>query len=196
MSDKTHRDTISHGVIIVAACVGAWMVFVQPNAGEIAKHEATIAAAAADTGALSQSDVEAAAHKMSEIREQLDDIRAKNEMSRDSSRLFGMIMDLSQEHRVKIQNMSPGSLPKGADQSGVSATRIEMSAQGRFDDLASFLASIDDIDGFIRPVSLTLVPMHEEGPGTLTIRFSCEAVTFELPTALASMTGGTTNGQR
>jgi hypothetical protein len=36
MSEPNHRDTISHGVIIVAACVGAWLLFVQPNAREIA----------------------------------------------------------------------------------------------------------------------------------------------------------------
>lgn len=194
MSASPHRDTISHGVIIVAACVGAWLVFVQPNAREIVEHEATIATAAADTGALSQADVESAAHRMSQIRQRLDDISRQNELSHDSSRLFGLIMDLSQTHRIKIQNMSPGSLPKGADDTGVSATRIEMSAQGRFDDLAAFLEAVDQINGFIRPVSLAMVPLHEEGPGMLTIRFSCEAVTFELPEALASMTGGS-NGQ-
>jgi Tfp pilus assembly protein PilO len=195
MSDPTNRDTISHGVIIVAACVGAWLLFVQPNAREIAQHEATIAAAQSNTGAMSQSDVESAAQKMSQIRQRLDHIRRQNELSSDSSRLFGQIMDLAQKHGVKIQHMSPGSIAKGADPNGVAASRIEMAAQGRFDDLAAFLEAVDEMEGFIRPVSLAMVPLHEEGPGMLTIRFSCEAVTFAMPSALAAMTGGT-NGQR
>ena len=112
MNAAMHRETISHSVIIAAVCVGAWMLFVQPKMREVAELEATAALAdPTQDGAITQTDIEAAGQKMTQIRKQVAQFVAGNEASHDTSKLYGLIMDLAGKHGVSVQTISPGAVP-------------------------------------------------------------------------------------
>ena len=189
MSSTMHRETVSHAVIIAAVCIGAWMLFVQPKMREVVELESTASLAKSEEGAISQADIEVAGRKMAVIRRQVEQIQAGSLLSRDTSKLYGLIMDLAGKHGVAVQTISPGATIRN-EETGVSQTRIEISAEGRFEHVAGFLDAMDQIDGFLRPVSLTMVALSEGPAGSVIVKSGWEAMTFELPPALTAMAGG------
>lgn len=194
MNAALTRETVSHAVIIAAVCIGAWMLFVQSKMHEVAELEATAALVHSDDGEITQADIETAGRKMAQIHNQVEQIEAGNRLSRDTSKMYGMIMDLAGKHGVAVQTIAPGAIQK-SEETGVTMTRVDVTAEGRFDHVASFLAAMDHIDGFVRPVSLAITPLSDGPGGAVVIRFGCEALAFELPPALAAMAGGD-HGQR
>jgi Tfp pilus assembly protein PilO len=190
MSASMHRETFSHGVIIAAVCIGAWMLFVQPKVRETAELEAQLAAANPDAGGITQTDIEAAGRRMAQIKQRLAAIQESNDLSHDTSKLYGLIMDLAGKHGIAVQTISPGARQKGREDYGMTLTRIEISAEGRYDHVAAFLDAVANIGGFLRPVSLSVAPLSDGPTGAVIVRYGCEALTFELPPALAAMAGG------
>ena len=55
--------------------------------------------------------------------------------------------------------------------------------------------ALDGLAGFVRPVSLILTPLERDGTPVVRGRYVCEAVSFNVPEVLSSITGGDHNGQ-
>ena len=188
MSITIDRGLLTHTVVVLGMCVGAWMMLVQPQMKGLRAAEAALAAEEKAQQDVSDHLFEKTVQKMKDVKSRIAEIERCNGLMHDSSRLYGSIMDLAAMHGVTIQNLQPGSEKLSAD-AKTSVNRIDLSAEGAFDKVASFLDAIIELDGFIRPVSLNVVPTRDEANPTVIAHFSCDAVSFKLPEALAGMGG-------
>jgi Tfp pilus assembly protein PilO len=180
------RDLIAQLVIILAVCVGGWMMFVQPKAAELAELETRIEAASG-AGANGGLSFEAVVKRMSEMRQELIDITEKNAMSERSSELYGLIKDLAAEHGVLIQRLQPGGEGRGSKSEAFRASRIQLTAVGRYANVAELLEAIGGLPGFVRPKSLNVKPVREATTPMVSVEFTCEVLRFEFDEVLASM---------
>lgn len=182
------RGLWTHVVIAVGVCVGAWMMLVQPKVVGLRAAEAAVAANSQSQQEVNELTFQKTVERMKDIKARMAEIERRNSLMHDSSRLYGKIMDLAAHHGVTIQNLQPGTEKLSAD-AKMSTYRIDLSAEGPYQQIAAFLEAISAIDGFIRPVSLNMVPMRDASNPTVTVHFSCEAVSFKLPETLAAIGG-------
>lgn len=189
MNEMFDRKLIAECATLLAVCLGAWLLIVRPRMSTLAELEAKIEEARSDPARQSRQTVEQLAATLDEVRSEVREITRQNELGRDSSRMYGLIMDLGKRHHVSVARLDPGTQGAG-DDPAVVKTGWSMSVSGRYRQVASFLDGILSIDGFVRPGSLTLSPEGTAGENALvTAQFSCEALSFEIPEALVSIVG-------
>ncbi|UCD74644.1 MAG: hypothetical protein JSV91_12750 [Phycisphaerales bacterium] len=190
MNVTFRRDLLAQTVIVLALCIGGWMLFVQPTVEELQEVEAIIAYSRAGAAGLNQEAIEDMADRMSGLRRYVLDVRRRGRLADDSSRLYGLIMDLAQEHGVTVQSLEPGSGREMSVDGRVGRTRIEITLEGEYQQVASFLSALQNVEGFIRPTSLSLTPREKEAERQLVVaRYSCEALSFTLSEALSNLAG-------
>jgi hypothetical protein len=183
------RGLLAQAIIIVALCVGSWVLLVQPKTKELRSLEATIAENAPDQSTVNLPTLEAAVSRMRAVKDRIALIQRSNTLATDSSALYGQIMSLASQYEVTVQNLQPGGLRQPSADNSVSINRIELSAEGTYQNTAKFLEAIDQIEGFIRPVSLAVVPQKETANSRVVVRFGCEALSFKLSDALLALGG-------
>lgn len=188
MNGSVDRKIIAELIIMLAVCVGAWMIFVQPRVARFEELEVSIAEAERNPALASRNVIEEMAGRLHEIRDEVRIIDARNEFGRDSSEIYGLLMRLAKEHGVIVQRLDPGSTRTADDDDEpVEIASFHMSVEGKYRAVAAFLESILDIDGYVRPGSLNLTPIGQDGTALVSARFSCEALTFQIPDALAAI---------
>ncbi|NNF43337.1 MAG: hypothetical protein HKN62_09865 [Phycisphaerales bacterium] len=187
MNGAIDRKLVAEFAILVALCVGGWVMFVEPMISELVDLQAKINEAQNNPILRNHESVADMAGQLDDVRAEIDLIGRQSSFGRDSHTMYGLIKDLAAEHGVAMRRLDPGSNRRGDDDSPVQVTNFVMRVEARYDQLANFLEAIDSIDGFVRPVSLTLAPKGHAGDEFVDAQFSCEAVSFTLPEALASM---------
>ncbi|HRP62244.1 MAG TPA: hypothetical protein PK400_03015 [Phycisphaerales bacterium] len=199
---KLNRELIAQAVVILAVCVGGWLMFVQPRMEEINRLESIIAQHqlepehAAQLGGLDQATVEYIAAEASALRERVRHIEQANALGHDSSHLYAVMMDLARQNGVFVHTLHPGSAgrttgPASQPVTGMQVRQISMSVQGTFEQIASFLDSLNTVPGFFRPASLMLMPQaDDQGHVAIVANLSLEVLSFIVPDALLAMKGG------
>jgi len=196
MNDVLTRELLAQAVIVLAICVGGWMMLVQPAAEELAKIENEIAQSRAAATGLNQDAIEKLANRMNDLRQRVQTVQRRSRLDADSSRLYGLIMKLARENGVIVRRLQPGSGREMSADGLIGRTNIEVAAEGGYEQVAAFLDAVGNLDGFIRPVSLTLTPRHGDAGGQLASAvFSCQALSFTLSEALSEL-GDAANGHR
>ena len=191
MNGPLDRQLIAQIVIIVAVCAGGWMTFVEPNIDELHRLEATIAEASSSPLPMGQETIEQMADQFAQVRDRFRRIEVRNEFAGDSTRIYGLIMDLTEEHGVTVQRLDPGSDRRSRDEEApVRLTTLDMTIEGGYEQVAVFLEAVEALDGFIRPLTLSITPREEDGRSFVEARFACQAVRFTLPEELTAMVGG------
>ena len=191
MNASSSRELIVQGFIIVAVCIGGWMMFVQPKLEEVRKHEATIAEATGNPLLADREAVERMANRLSSVRDRIGEIERQNSFTSDSSQMYGLIKKCSERHGVSVKRLDPGSSRGQAEQTGpIRVTAFNMTVSGTYQRVAAFLESVNGLEGFLRPVLLRLSPTQGE-ERLVEAQFSCEAVSIALPDSLTAMAGGT-----
>ena len=191
MNGPLDRQLIAQIVIIVAVCAGGWMTFVEPNIDELHRLEATIAEASSNPLPMGQESIEQMADQFARVRDRFRRIEVRNEFAGDSTRIYGLIMDLAEEHGVTVQRLDPGSDRRSNDEeASVRFTTLDMTIEGGYEQVAVFLEAVEELDGFIRPLTLSITPREEDGRSFVEARFACQAVRFTLPQELTAMVGG------
>lgn len=181
------RKLLAEMAILMTICVGAWAMVVRPKTDELAALHATIESAQADPLRKRHASIELYASRIDSVRARVHEISRLNEISRDASRMYGLIMDLAKAHRVNVQTLDPGSNRRGDDgASRIDVARFNMRIDGRYEDVAEFLDGIARIEGFVRPGSLTLTP-RRGASAIVDAQFSCETLGFNLPDSLVAM---------
>ena len=189
------REFISQVVIVLAVCAGAWTMIVQPKATEVARLEAKMAESAGGAGLSSQEGIEALAGKVTEYKRRLEVIRRRNGEAEDTSALYATIMRLATESGVRVQAIQP--TPAREDNgkpAAVRVARLEMTLSGPFPNIARFVDRMGEIDAFIRPAALQMIPIDGETQQAVSARYACDVLAFTIDAALAGV-GETTNGQ-
>jgi Tfp pilus assembly protein PilO len=192
MNGLIDRQLIAQVVIIVAVCAGGWMTFVEPRIDELHRLQATIAEASSNPLPMGQESIEQMADQFAKVRDRFRRIEVRNDFAGDSTRIYGLIMDLAEEHGVTVQRLDPGSDGRSDDdeEAPVRFTTLDMTIEGGYEQVAVFLEAVEALDGFIRPVTLSVTPREEEGRSFVEARFACQAVRFTLPEELTAMVGG------
>ncbi len=188
MNFPIDRQLIVHFVLAVAVCLGGWTTFAKPKLGELRELQKTIArnrrVAAVDPRA-----VEDIGQKMAWLAARAAPINTRNRTSGDSSQLYGVITSLARSHGVRVPSLDPGSGPRASAEKPVAATRVELTVEGGYESVASFLHALDGIAGFVRPVTLSLTPFERNDEPAVRARYVCESVNFHVPEALAAIQG-------
>lgn len=193
------REFIAQAVIVMAVCVGAWMFVAKPQAQELAKVEHEVAAAVASTAPLKPATIEAAAKRMDSSKRRLEEIEAFNQFADDSSKLYGMVMDLADIHGVQVQSLQPSAVKLASD-APFTMMEVDLIVEGQYESVAAFIDAINQIKAFIKPVSLQMTPTSAQGQPRVTAAFGCGVLSFTLGEALtvqptAQAQGESTRGQ-
>jgi len=190
MNGVFDRRMVAEFIILLAVCVGAWMMIVEPKAAELRELEASVAAVEQNPAMNNHGAVKHMASRLDDVRDRARAIARQNEFGRDSSRIYGIIMSLAKEHGVTVDRLDPGaSRGGGAGANTVQVSSFDLRVQGRYEAMAAFLSAIENVDGFVRPMQLTLTPRGTVGNESVEARFMCEALTFTMPEALTAMVG-------
>jgi Tfp pilus assembly protein PilO len=190
MNLSTSRQFIVQSVLALGLCVGVWMITVRPKIDELIALERTIAEAPGLSGPFSSQTIEQAAKRMNVIRDQVGQISARNRLADDTSRLYGLVMDLADSSGVQVQALQPGGTRTSmAANAPLSATRLDMTVEGPYENVAKFLDSVISLDAFIRADSLQLAPTKTNGKSLVSATFDCNVMSFKIDEALTNPGG-------
>jgi Tfp pilus assembly protein PilO len=185
------RTLFSHLIVIIGVCVGAWVWQVQPRMKQLGMLQQRIEANQSTSSAFTAQAVEAAAKRLDAAKLRLAQIEASNSLADDSSRFYGLVMDLADEHGVQIKSLQPRTSNKVAADATVLVTRIDLSIEGAYKDVANFLAAMSNLPAFTSPLSLQLTPNIINNKPLVTANFSCGLLKFPIPQSLTSLAGAT-----
>lgn len=189
MNEYLDRTIFAQVVIIVAVCVGGWMMFVAPKAERLHRLDQVIAEHSSQAEAITQEAVEDIAAEVGRLKMRLATIEVLNELGRDSSLLYEQFMELARKHDVKIHGMQPGRTIEGDDI--VQRRRIDITLEAEYVRLAQFLDAIDTLPGFVRTNALALTPRRSEERELVSGSLTCEVFSFDTERLVQSLEGGT-----
>jgi Tfp pilus assembly protein PilO len=136
---------------------------------------------------MNRQSIEAAAQRMGALKLRMADIATYNQLAGDSSRFYGLVMDLADAHGVQVQSLQPGSIKQSTDEKQVSVTRINLSVEGEYQQVASFLDGICNLNAFIRPQTLQISPTRSSSKDLVDVTFSCDVLSFVIADSLAGL---------
>ena len=184
------RQLVAQILIMLAICIGGWMVIVEPKLNEINKLEATITEATTNPMLTAQRSVEDMADELQSVRDRLVWIEAQNNFAGDSSQIYGLVMDLAEKHSITVQRLDPGSDRDADDEEKtVRVMSFNMLVRGKYIQVAEFMRALEDLSAFICPMTVRLAPAEIDGRMVVEAHIDCEAVSFTMPDELAAMTG-------
>ena len=188
MSTKIDRQIMTQIIIIVAACVGGWMVVVDPKLSEINKLETEKARAAQNTTLADRTQIERLAKRLQKVRLRVNEIDQRNRFGRDPSQMYGLVLDLADQHGVVVRRLVADSgTGASKDDTVDQVTTFHMMAEGTYQQVAVFLNAVDKLKGFVRPVSLAIRPIRNGERAHVSGEYSWEALSFKMPKVLTTM---------
>lgn len=184
MSLPIDREFVTQALIVLGVCLGGWMVFVKPMAEELAEIDARIEKHVADSATTNLGSIQLVADLAPKLRERCREIDLSNQVAMDSSLLYGRIMEIATANQIKVKNLRPTVEHSTDGNAQMSVTRIDITGEGRYDQIADFFEELNNLGTYIRPVSVQLTPTRRAGDATAVLQLSCEAVQFRLPDAV------------
>ena len=188
MNVPIDRELTIHFVLAVSVCLGGWMTFAKPKLAEWRELQTSVARNRG-FGPVDPEATEDVGQKTAWLAARAAVIDTRSRASRDSSQLYGVITSLARRHGVHVPSLDPGSGSATSADSPITATRIELTVEGEYESVASFLHALDGIAGFVRPVLLSLTPFERNNEAAVRARYICESVNFHVPEALAAIQG-------
>jgi len=195
VSGLIDRTMIAQAVITIAACIGGWLVFVEPQAVEAQQLEEEIRVGSQHAAGIDQDTVQRLAQQLEQVRSRIRTIEERGEITRDSSYLYSIIMDLARTHHVSVGSLNPGSVTtargrsRGSSNDGLAVHReISVTASGRYADIAAFVDAVQSLRGYIDVQYLSVAAASGE-PNIVNVRLTCRSVRFVLPETLRDMLG-------
>ena len=188
MNIKLDRQLVSEIVIVLVVCVGGWIMLVERKITALHELEATIDQNTSQLMLADDGGIQRMAARLNGVRDRVRDVASRNRFAQDSSRLYGVVMDLAERHDVSVAHLDPGGR-KGpnAPMAKLDVRRFHLTGEGTYFAVADFLGTVDQVEGFLRPVMLTVTPKRDAEESLVEFRFDCEAVSLELPQALAAL---------
>lgn len=192
MSPVLDRQFFSQVVIVLAMCIGGWMMFVEPRAQELADLDAVVeqGESAADTQAPDEAQMMKLLQRVKAIENRVDEIKEAGEYALNTSALYGRLTAAARAEQIELTNLVPGERRASASDKRVQVIPLTMTLRGEYEPVARFLDQISDIGGFIRPRGINIAPLRADGREQVLVRFTCEALAFDMPEALHAMEGG------
>ncbi|MHC4080386.1 MAG: hypothetical protein ACYTFF_06095 [Planctomycetota bacterium] len=130
--------------------------------------------------------VEQVAQQTPKLRDWARAVEARGAWAKDTSMLYGQIMSLAKEHDVQVRDLRPGEQKLGRDKTVV-VTRIDMTAEAEYEQIAEFLGALDEIGASLRPISVQLAPTKRTDGSYAVVQLGSEALEFRLPKVVSEM---------
>jgi Tfp pilus assembly protein PilO len=196
MNLAEHRDSIAQVAIVLTVCIGGWLMLVKPKAEEVARLQRIIdEQSALSAGGVNQQSIEAAAMRVQNIRTRLSQIESYGRLADDSSRFYGLVMNLAEAHQVQVHGLQP-SVAKPISGGAANAASVHLRLSGPYENVAEFLHAVVDIEAFIRPTSLHIAPSRSLPAPSVEAEFGCELLSFATTTVETLGSGGGSDAQR
>ena len=189
MSVPVDREFITQAIIVLGACLGSWISFVQPKAEKLHQVEAVVEQGRMQAAARNHASIEKIANYAPKLRARCDEIELRSRLSRDSAVLYGQIMALATDAGVNVKNLQP-RVERDVPGVRMAATQIDMTVEADFERIAAFLESLDTIGAYLRQSSLQITPAGRGDKPYAVVQVSCEALSFKVPEAMAQVRGG------
>jgi Tfp pilus assembly protein PilO len=192
MNPSTRRALVVEGVIIMALCLGAWMMWTQPATQSLRQVEAENEQMAHAAPTVGGPSVIGLADHASRLASRVEAIAARSAAARDTAGIYRRCTELARAHGVTVLSLSPGdSAPARAEMDqGPSQYRINLSVEGSYEAVARFIEAIDGVAGYSRIASLEVSVRDAEGAARVHAEFTCETLSFPLVPVLAAVRGG------
>ena len=188
MNGAFDRKLIAEIIVLLAIVGGAWVLIVRPKTTQFQVLQETIATAQSDPVRQRHAAISRMASQLDAVRERVNQVDHLSAYGRNSSQMYGLIMDLAKSHGVTVQALDPApTRPALGEMLPVEVARFDMRVDGHYRDVAAFLRGLGSIEGFVRPGSLGLTPRGSVSAAVVDAQFSCEVLSFNLPDALAGM---------
>ncbi|MHC4216871.1 MAG: hypothetical protein ACYSU7_00290 [Planctomycetota bacterium] len=187
MSLPIDREILTQAAIALGACIGSWMFFVQPKVVELRELDASIQKLRVQAAALSHLSIEEIARDAPKLKERSTEIGLKGAFARDSSQLYGRIMSLAKEHDVQVKNLRPGDQKAGRDKT-MTVTRIDMTAEGDYENIANFFDALNGVGAYLRTTSVQIAPTKRAGGSSTVVQLGFEVLEFQLPKVVQELT--------
>ena len=97
-------------------------------------------------------------------------------------------MDLAKAHDVQVKNLRPGDRKFGKDKK-LTVTRIDMTAQGEYEQIAAFVDALNGIGAYMRTTSVQIAPTKQVGGSGTVMQLGFEVLQFHLPKVVQEMKG-------
>jgi len=187
MTFRFDRDLVVRIIIGFSLTAGAWIFFSQPRAAELSRLEKKVSEFHKRTSAIGIAASEQVVRNVQAIRKQLDQISARNAVSQDSSILYGLIKDLALHHDVHVQKLQPTPEPPNKRNDMITISKVVMTVQGDYEQIANFIDSLQEFGGQVRPMSIHLGALPSQSNEMVNVRLACDVISFELPESLVQM---------
>lgn len=184
------RELISQALVVLALCIGAWMLFVEPKASVFRGLDDEIAQGRARLAAADYDRIGMIAKRAAEFRTLAAEVTERNRLARDSAGLYGAIMALAQQQELEVRNLQPRVQEPRSD-SAIGLTRIDIRVDGSYAQVARFVTSLATVNAYLRVSTLSVAPTEKDGVGLTSMKVGCEVLAFELPAVLERIAKGT-----
>lgn len=182
------RDLIVQAFIALSFCVGGWMFLVEPGARELRELDAISKQQSRIAESIDYVSLQKSADKAPQLRHRTRDIFAAGQFATDSSALYSRITDQSKEHDVRVKNLRPGiERQMGEEGHRFVVTRLDMTVEGDYEQIARFLEAMDEIGAYLRPVSVQIAPSKGESGSSTVMQLGFEVIRFDLPESLMAL---------
>ena len=185
MTVPIDRELLVQAFIVLSLCAGEWMFLVQPGARELRALDAISKQQRHIAASIDYSSLRISADKAFSMRERTRAIYDAGQFSANSAALYDRIPAQAKAHGVQVKNLRPGIERKSGEKGRTFVvTRLDMTVEGDFERIARFLESMDEIGGYLRPVSVQIAPSNAEGGSFASMQLGFEAIRFDLPDSL------------
>ncbi len=181
MTDGTSRDLVAHCVIVAAVCLAGWLFMVKPREKQLRTIETTIVESSNSTD-VNHESVQKMADAIAECRDRILEIEQYNTFGDDTSRLYGKLSNVASQQNVRVLHMDPGRPATELTGGGGQTRVVDVSVRGSFEAIVSYVAIVENLAGFVRPMSLTVAPTRGyDGQDVVDARLTFELLRFDVP---------------
>jgi Tfp pilus assembly protein PilO len=205
MTHLIDRHLVAQLAIVVAVCIGGWLMVVEPKVTEHHGLKAEIESGLSLASSIDQDAVQRLAGRLDEVRRRVRQIDRRGEISRDSSHLYSVVMDLAREHGVVVASLNPGvaatpnqpSRRGGAPAAGAAERgarevivhrELSVSISGTYENIAAFVDALQSLRGYLEIRYLSIAAASGRSD-IVNARLTCRTVGFVLPDRLREMLG-------
>ncbi len=182
------RAVILHSAMVAGLCAGLWLMLIKPTVEERNRLEADIREAGRNSQVVSGIEIEKLGAELQVVKRRVGEIAASNEVTRDTSYLYGIIMEQASRYRIHIKRLDPGTIKTDKEKNKpYEVTTFDMTLEGELDNVINFIDGISRIDCYLRPMALNITPVIKDKGAYVQARLACETYNFILPETLAMM---------
>lgn len=179
-----NRALASQGIIVLAVCVGGYMVLVDP-----ARRQAAAAAGQAESIAAQVREAESLRDQvpmlsaaLEKTKKDVKDIAESGKLARDERELFAAVMAMADGTGIRVEQLSPAKTATvSADSADARDTVVAYSitATGNYGQVAAFLRGLRTGLGFTNLRSVRLTPTPEENAPVVRAVIETEHFAFD-----------------